>query len=97
MKLGYSIGDFGANLAFQTTGFYLMYFFTDVFGIVPALAGGIFLYAKLWDAVTDPIMGAIADHTESRWGSSGPTCSSGRSLWESRWRCFSSRRTSHLA
>jgi Na+/melibiose symporter-like transporter len=34
MKLGYSIGDFGANLAFNITGFYLMFFFTDVFGIV---------------------------------------------------------------
>jgi len=72
MKLGYSIGDFGANLAFNITGFYLMFFFTDVFGIVPALAGGIFLYAKLWDAVTDPVMGAIADHTKSRWGKFRP-------------------------
>ncbi|MBN1534449.1 MAG: MFS transporter [Spirochaetes bacterium] len=72
MKLGYSIGDFGANLAFQTTSFYLMFFFTDVFGIAPALAGSIFLYAKLWDAVTDPLMGTIADHTRSRWGKFRP-------------------------
>ena len=72
MKLGYSIGDFGANLAFHTTGFYLMFFFTDVFGILPGLAGTIFLVAKMWDAVSDPIMGTIADNTKSRWGKMRP-------------------------
>ena len=72
MKLGYSIGDFGANLAFHTTGFYLMFYFTDVFGILPGLAGTIFLVAKMWDAVSDPIMGTIADNTRSRWGKMRP-------------------------
>jgi len=72
MRYGYAIGDFGANLVFQVTGFYLLFFFTDVFGIAPALAGSIILYAKMWDAVSDPIMGSIADRTQSRWGKFRP-------------------------
>jgi len=71
-KLGYAIGDFGANLAFQVVSFYLLFFFTDVFGILPALAGTIILVSKIWDAVSDPIMGYITDHTRSRWGSKRP-------------------------
>lgn len=43
--------------------------FTDVFGILPALAGTIFLVSKIWDAVSDPVMGYVADYTRSRWGS----------------------------
>ena len=71
-KLGYGVGDFGANLAFQVVSFYLMFFFTGVFGILPALAGTIFLVSKIWDAVSDPIMGYITDRTRSRWGSKRP-------------------------
>ena len=71
-KLGYAIGDFGANMAFQVVSFYLLFFFTDIFGILPALAGTIILVSKIWDAVSDPIMGYVADHTHSRWGSKRP-------------------------
>jgi sugar (glycoside-pentoside-hexuronide) transporter len=66
--LGYSIGDLGINLNFQLVGFYLAYFYTDVFGISPKHVAGLFLAARIWDAVNDPIMGYIADHTRSRWG-----------------------------
>jgi GPH family glycoside/pentoside/hexuronide:cation symporter len=71
-KLGYAVGDFGANLAFQVVSFYLLFFFTDIFGILPAMAAIIFLVAKIWDAVSDPIMGTITDRTRSRWGSKRP-------------------------
>jgi len=71
-KLGYGAGDFAFNLAYQTTMFYLMYFFTDVFVIGAAAAGSIFLFSKLWDAVSDPLMGVICDHTRSRWGNKRP-------------------------
>lgn len=71
-KLGYGAGDFAFNLAYQTTMFYLMYFFTDVFVIGAAAAGSIFLISKLWDAVSDPLMGVICDHTRSRWGNKRP-------------------------
>jgi sugar (glycoside-pentoside-hexuronide) transporter len=64
----YSIGDLGINLNFQLIGFFLAYFYTDVFGISPAHVAGLFLVARIWDAVNDPIMGYLADHTRSRWG-----------------------------
>lgn len=66
--IGYSIGDLGINLNFQMIGFYLAYFYTDVFGISPAHVAGLFLVARVWDAINDPIMGYIADHTKTRWG-----------------------------
>lgn len=72
MKLGYAIGDYGANLAFQTTNFYLLFYFTDVFGIMPALAGTIYLYSKIWNAVSNPVMGYLVDRTNTRWGKMRP-------------------------
>lgn len=64
----YSIGDLGINLNFQLIGFFLAYFYTDVFGISPGHVAGLFIVARIWDAVNDPIMGYLADHTRSRWG-----------------------------
>lgn len=64
----YSLGDLGMNLNFQLIGFYLAYFYTDVFGISAAHVAGLFLAARIWDAFNDPIMGFIADHTKSKWG-----------------------------
>jgi len=72
MKFGYGAGDFAFNLAYQTTALFLLYFFTDVFAIGAAAAGTIFLVSKLWDAVSDPMMGFISDHTNSRWGKKRP-------------------------
>jgi GPH family glycoside/pentoside/hexuronide:cation symporter len=72
MKFGYGVGDFAFNLAYQTTALFLLYFFTDVFAIGAAAAGTIFLVSKLWDAVSDPMMGYISDHTNSRWGKKRP-------------------------
>jgi GPH family glycoside/pentoside/hexuronide:cation symporter len=64
----YSIGDLGINLNFQLIAFFLAYFYTDVFGLSPLHMGGLFLAARIWDAVNDPLMGYLADHTRSRWG-----------------------------
>lgn len=72
MKFGYGVGDFAFNLAYQTTALFLLYFFTDVFALGAAAAGTIFLVSKLWDAVSDPMMGYISDHTNSRWGKKRP-------------------------
>lgn len=66
--LGYAIGDLGINLNFQLIGFYLAYFYTDVFGISPWHVGTLFLVARVWDAVNDPLMGYIADHTNTKRG-----------------------------
>lgn len=67
-KLGFGIGDFAFNLYWQSTTLYLLYYYTDVVGLAPGIAGAIFGGAMLWDAVFDPVMGYIANHTRTRWG-----------------------------
>jgi sugar (glycoside-pentoside-hexuronide) transporter len=69
-KLGYALGDLANNLMFQLSVLYLLFFYTDVAGISPAAAGILFLAARIWDAVNDPMMGVIIDHTRSRHGKS---------------------------
>lgn len=51
---------------------YLTFFYTDVFGIPAAAMGALFLFSRIWDAVNDPIMGAIADRTNTKWGKFRP-------------------------
>ncbi len=67
-RVGYGIADFGINLYFISAMTYLLYFYTDVFGISAAAAAGVMLVARFVDAVTDPMMGIIAERTNSRWG-----------------------------
>jgi GPH family glycoside/pentoside/hexuronide:cation symporter len=71
-KVGYSLGDTASNLFFQTFIYYMLFFYTDVFGITAKAAGTMFLVTKIWDAVNDPMMGMIADRTETRWGKFRP-------------------------
>ncbi len=68
IKLSYGIGDIANNLFIVTTGMYLLFFLTNVLGVNPALAGTMLLFPKLWDVISDPIMGAISDFTSSRFG-----------------------------
>ena len=67
-KIGYGLGNFAGNLIFNTVLTFLMYFYTDIFGIPVAAVGTLFLISRLWDAINDPIMGAITDRTSTRWG-----------------------------
>ena len=69
---GYAVGDFGINLYFISTMTYLLYFYTDVMGISAVAAGGVFAVARFIDAITDPLMGAIAERTRTRWGRMRP-------------------------
>jgi len=71
-KVGYSVGDTASNLFFQTFIYYILIFYTDVFGITAKAAGTMFLITKIWDAVNDPMMGMIADRTSTRWGKFRP-------------------------
>lgn len=71
-KIGYSLGDAASNLFFQTFILYLPFFYTDIFGMPAAAMGTMFLLTRIWDAVNDPIMGAIADRTNTRWGKFRP-------------------------
>ncbi|MBN1572403.1 MAG: MFS transporter [Deltaproteobacteria bacterium] len=72
IKLGYGLGDIGSNLFIVTTGMFLLYFMVEVMGIDPALAGTALLFPKLWDVVSDPIMGTISDATRSKHGRRRP-------------------------
>lgn len=72
IKLGYGIGDIASNFFIVTTGMYLLFFLTNVVGVNPALAGTVLLFPKLWDVITDPMMGIISDRTESRMGRRRP-------------------------
>jgi len=72
VKLSYGVGDFGTNVVLQFISIMYLFFLTDVYGINPATAGIILLVARLWDAITDPMMGSVIDATRSRWGKKRP-------------------------
>lgn len=71
-KIGYGLGDTASNLYFQMFVNFLLFFYTDVFGIPAAAAGTMLMVSRFWDAVNDPIMGVIADRTNSKWGKFRP-------------------------
>jgi len=71
-KIGYGLGDTASNFYFQMFINFLLFFYTDIFGIPAAAAGTMFLVTRIWDAVNDPMMGVIADRTETRWGKFRP-------------------------
>ena len=67
-RIGYGIGDIAICLYWSGVGLYLLYFYTDVVGISPSLAGLIYGIGMFWDAITDPFMGYIAERTRTKWG-----------------------------
>ena len=71
-KLAYAAGDTASCLFYSTFAQFLMYFYTDVFGISAAVVGTMFLVTRLWDTANDPLMGLISDRTKSRWGKFRP-------------------------
>ncbi|MFC5683861.1 MFS transporter [Flavobacterium sp. MAHUQ-51] len=72
-KIGYSLGDLAANLVFQTLMTYLAYFYTDIYGLSPTDSSIIMLSVGLIAAfIFNPIVGAIADRTHSKWGKFRP-------------------------
>ncbi|MGG3692527.1 MFS transporter [Heyndrickxia ginsengihumi] len=71
-RIGYGVGDLGCNLVFSTMASYLMFFYTDVFGITAAAAGTLMLVTKIIDAFADTGMGLLVDRTHTRWGQGRP-------------------------
>lgn len=71
-KIGYGLGDTASNLYFQMFVNFLLFFYTDIFGIPAAAAGTMLMVSRFWDAVNDPIMGVIADRTNTKWGKFRP-------------------------
>ena len=71
-KVAYGLGDTASNFVFQTVILFLTFYYTDVVGLNPATVGSLFLLVRLIDAVTDPLMGSLADKTRTRWGAYRP-------------------------
>ena len=71
-KSAYGFGDLASNLFYQTFTMFLLYFYTDVFGISAAAAGTMFLIVRLLDTFYDPLVGVLADRTNSKYGKFRP-------------------------
>ena len=71
-KVGYSLGDAGANLVFQMMMMFQLKFYTDVFGLDGAVAGSILMIASFAAIIVDPTVGLLADRTSTRWGKFRP-------------------------
>ncbi|MGC8824746.1 MAG: MFS transporter [Bacteroidales bacterium] len=71
-KLGYATGDFASNLFWQPFTIFLLYYYTDIFGLSAAAVGTMFLITRIWDTFFDPLVGIVADRTQTRWGKFRP-------------------------
>jgi GPH family glycoside/pentoside/hexuronide:cation symporter len=71
-KVGYSLGDTASHFVWDMVGFWLLFFYTDVYGISAAAAGTIMLVARFWDMAIDPVIGVVSDRTNTRWGKFRP-------------------------
>lgn len=67
-RTGYGLGDTASNFFWKTFEFFLLYFYTDVFGLSPGHVATLFLVTRIFDAVSDPVVGYFADRTRTRWG-----------------------------
>ena len=71
-KIGYGFGDMSSSMFWKIFSYYLPFFYSNVFGLSLADAAMLMLITRLWDAVSDPMMGVIADRTNTRWGKYRP-------------------------
>lgn len=71
-KIGYGFGDMSSSMFWKIFSYYLPFFYSNIFGLSLAHAGTLVLVTKLYDAVSDPVMGLVADRTNTRWGKYRP-------------------------
>ncbi len=71
-KIGYALGDGAANIAWRGVATFLFIFYTDVFGISPAVVGVLMLIARFGDGIIDVLMGIVCDRTNSKYGKFRP-------------------------
>lgn len=71
-KVGYGLGDAASSMFWKLFGMYLLFFYTDIFGIGAGIVGTMFLVTRIWDSLFDPVVGIVSDRTETRWGKFRP-------------------------
>lgn len=71
-KIGYGFGDAASSMFWKLFGMYIMFFYTDIFGIPAAVVGTMFLVTRIGDSFFDPLVGILSDRTETRWGKFRP-------------------------
>ena len=71
-KIGYGLGDMSSSMFWKLFSYFLPFFYSNVFGLSLADAGILMLVTRIWDAVSDPMMGILADRTKTRWGKYRP-------------------------
>ena len=71
-KVGYGLGDAASSMFWKLFGSYLLFFYTDIFGLPAGAVGTMFLITRFWDSFVDPVVGIIADRTQSRRGKFRP-------------------------
>ena len=71
-KIGYGLGDMSSSMFWKVFSYYLPFFYSNIFGLRLADAAVLVLVTRIWDAVSDPMMGIVADRTQTRWGKYRP-------------------------
>ena len=71
-KIGYGFGDMSSSMFWKIFSYYLPFFYSNIFGLSLADAGMLMIITRVWDAVSDPMMGVIADRNSTRWGKYRP-------------------------
>ena len=71
-KIGYGFGDMSSSMFWKLFSYFLPFFYSNVFGLSLADAGVLMLVTRIWDAVSDPMMGILCDRTKTRWGKYRP-------------------------
>ena len=71
-KIGYGFGDMASSMFWKLFSYYLQFFYLKIFGLSTTAAGTLVLVTRIWDAVSDPMMGILADRTKTRWGKYRP-------------------------
>jgi len=71
-KIGYGLGDMSSSMFWKIFSYYLPIFYSDVFGLSLGSTAMLMLVTRVWDTVSDPMMGIIADRTQTRWGKYRP-------------------------
>lgn len=71
-KIGYGFGDMASSMFWKIFSYYLPIFYSDIFGLSLGATATLMLVTRIWDTVSDPMMGIIADRTQTRWGKYRP-------------------------